>query len=90
MPLRFILGLLALLSLPNCTERATEEDCDRAFDQMQKIRTQGQPDLVKVVMIDKLELERLPFLGTCVDKANPSEVRCLLEARTESDLTRCR
>jgi len=90
MPLRFILGLLALLTLPHCTDRATEAECDRAFDQMQKIRTEGQPDMVKVVTLHKGELERLPFLETCVDKANPAEVRCLLEARTKSDLTRCR
>ena len=90
MSLRLIFGLFLLSMLPNCTDRATEEDCDRAFDHMQKIKTQGQPKIVKVVMIDDLELERLPFLETCVDKANPAEVRCLLDARTEAELTRCR
>ena len=89
MHLRLLLGLFALCIAPACTDRATEGQCDEAFEKFKEIRAQDQPALVKVVTLDAMERERPDFLESCVGIASRENVRCWLGARTEDELKKC-
>ncbi len=86
---RLILGFLVLALTSGCTDRATESECDEAFDKLNEIRSKDQPKMVKVVTLDRFEQDRPGFLESCVGVASRENIRCWLEARTEDDLKKC-
>ena len=87
---RLTLGFVVIALASGCTDRATESECDEAFDKLKEIRSKGQPRMVKVVTLDNIEQERPGFLESCVGVASRENIRCWLEARTEDDLKKCR
>ncbi len=90
MHLRLLFLFITCLMSVGCTDRATESECDEAFDKFKEIRSKGQPRMVKVVTLDTLEQERPDFLESCVGVASRENIRCWLRARTDDELKKCR
>jgi len=89
MSLRLILGFLLAVLAAGCSDRATESECDEAFDKFKEIRSKGQPKMIKVVTLDTLEQERPEFLESCVSIASRKTISCWLKAETDEQLKKC-
>ena len=72
-----LLGLI-LLCVSGCSQQADEATCDRVYDHMVKLKSLGEPAIVKKVNADKAEAERFPFLEACVGKFSLRMTQCLL------------
>ncbi len=79
---------LCLLGMLACS-KASEDDCDRAYERLIELRTKGQPEEVKQVRRAQLDKDRPQFLETCVGKVKPEVIKCWLSAATEDALGKC-
>ena len=84
----FPLLILGLFLAVGCS-KASESDCDRAYERLVQLRTKGEPAEVVKVQRAKLERGRPAFLGRCVGKVDQAVIQCWLKAKSEEQLERC-
>jgi hypothetical protein len=84
----FPLLILTLFLTAGCS-KASEGDCDRAYERLVELRTAGEPAEVIKVQRAKLESDRPAFLGGCVGKVDQAVIRCWLKAESEEQLELC-
>ena len=90
--LKTVLSVLLIgLCLPGMVacSKASEDECDQAYERLIELRTDGQPAEVQKVKRSQLEKDRPRFLETCVGKVKPEVIRCWLDAEREEELARC-
>ena len=79
---------LFLVALVGCS-KASEEDCDRAYEQLIELRTSNQPTEVKQIKRAQMDRDRPEFLERCVGKVKPEVIHCWLKSSTEEQLEKC-
>ena len=79
---------LGLVGMLGCS-KASEDECDRAYERLIELRTEGQPEQVKQVKRAQLEKDRPQFLQTCVGQVKPEVIKCWLTATSEDALGKC-
>ena len=69
--------------------KASESDCDVAYDHMLKLSAQGHPEIVAKVQKADQEKRRPKFLTACVGKTSIKVIKCWLAAKTSAELHLC-
>jgi len=72
-----LLGLI-FLCISGCSQQADEATCDQVYNHMVKLKSLGEPAIVRKVNADKAEAKRFPFLEACVGKFSLRMTQCLL------------
>ena len=80
---------LWLSSLIGCAERASETECDQAYDRLIDVRIGDEPDIVKTIKRGTLEKNRTAFLTECVDRMPKSVLKCWMVAETIEAMEKC-
>ena len=80
--------LLGILTFIGC-ERATEQQCDRAFDHYFSLKLKGVPDVIQKVERAEFEQKRAAFLTRCVDETKVEVLHCWLKSETLVGLNEC-
>ena len=84
------LGVLSFgLALTFGCERATEKECDQAFDHYFDLKVKGIPEVIKKVESAEFERKRAAFIARCVDETKPAVLRCWLKAESLEILKQC-
>ncbi len=77
------------MGLLGCKSKATEAQCDRAYNQLVQIRTATDTKIMGKVKASELEKARSAFLKECVGKTQSAVIECWLASKTKADLLAC-
>ena len=81
--------VLCVLALTGCNERASETQCDQAYNHLIDVRIGDEPDIVKTIKRGDLEKNRTAFLSECVDRMPKSVLECWMAADTIDAMEKC-
>ena len=81
--------VLVVAGISGCAEKATEAQCDRAYDHLLDVRTAGEPEILKKIRQTKLDKQRPIFLKECVGRAPRAVIECWLAAQTTEAMRAC-
>ena len=81
--------VLCVLAMTGCNERASETQCDQAYDHLIDVRIGDEPDIVKTIKRGTLEKNRTAFLSECVDRMPKSALKCWMAAESIDAMEKC-
>ena len=79
---------LLLLVMTGC-DKASEKDCDQAFDHYFELKMKGIPEVIQKVEAVEFERKRAGFLTRCVDETKVEVLRCWRKANSLDALSKC-
>ena len=80
---------LCLIMVTGCTDRASETECDQAYDRLIDVRIGDEPDIVKTIKRGTLEKNRAAFLTECVDRMSKPVLKCWMAAGSVEAMEQC-
>ena len=88
--LRYTLAAgLCLATLFGCAERASETECDQAYDRLIDVRIGDEPEIVKTIKRGTLEKNRTAFLTECVGRMPKPVLTCWMAAESIEAMEKC-
>jgi len=85
-----VLALLATVLAAGCGARATKEDCEKMVDHMIDVQVEGKSKLVADMTKKLMQDEKGKLVGECAGKVKKADVDCVIAAKKQSDIDKCR
>jgi hypothetical protein len=80
---------LIALALTACRGRPSQQECEEAFLQLERIATSDKEKTAGELGRGYLESFKKDFMTRCTKDGTKSEVDCIKESRTLDDLDKC-
>lgn len=80
---------LSVVIFSGCSDRASETECDQAYDRLIDVRIGDEPDIVKTIKRGTLEKNRAAFLTECVDRMSKPVLKCWMAAESVEAMEQC-